>query len=128
MKVTTQKMKFSIKDFFSKCVQIHRKMRLWSHLLNKSLMENFIFCAMSLISSYINYLNNILYKYSKSNEHLVFMGDFNVTMDDKFMMGFYELNDPSNLIDKPTCYKNFDKPSYFQHRNVFETDLSDFHL
>ena len=36
-------MKFSIKDFFSKCDQIHRKLRIWSHLLKKSLMENFIF-------------------------------------------------------------------------------------
>ena len=30
---TAQKMKFSIKDFFSKCDQIHRKLRIWSHLL-----------------------------------------------------------------------------------------------
>ena len=37
---TAQKMKFSIENFFSKCDQIH-----WSHLLKKSLMENFIFCA-----------------------------------------------------------------------------------
>ena len=37
---TAQKIKFSIKDFFSKCDQIHR-----SHLLKKSLMENFIFWA-----------------------------------------------------------------------------------
>ena len=37
-------MKFSIKDFFSKCDQIRRKLRIWSHLLMKSLMENFIFC------------------------------------------------------------------------------------
>ena len=36
-------MKFSINDFFSKCDQIRRKLRIWSHLLNKSLMENFIF-------------------------------------------------------------------------------------
>ena len=35
---TTQKMKFSIKDFFS-------VLRIWSHLLEKSLMENFVFCA-----------------------------------------------------------------------------------
>ena len=42
---TAQKMKFSIKDFFSKCDQIRQKLRIWSHLLNKSLMENFIFCA-----------------------------------------------------------------------------------
>ena len=33
-------MNFSIKDFFSKCDQI----RIWSHLLEKPLMENFIFC------------------------------------------------------------------------------------
>ena len=30
-------MKFSIKDFFSKCDQIRRKLRIWSHLLKKSL-------------------------------------------------------------------------------------------
>ena len=41
---TAQKMKFSIKDFFSKCDQIRRKLRIWSHLLKKSLMENFVFC------------------------------------------------------------------------------------
>ena len=39
-------MKFSIKDFFSKCDQICSFLRIWSHLLNKSLMENFIFCAL----------------------------------------------------------------------------------
>ena len=42
---TAQKMKFYIKDFFSKCDQIRRKLRIWSHLLKKSLMQNFIFCA-----------------------------------------------------------------------------------
>ena len=36
-------MKFSIKDFSCKCDQILRKLRIWSHLLKKSLMENFIF-------------------------------------------------------------------------------------
>ena len=38
-------MKFSIEDFFSKCDQIHGFLRISSHLLKKSLMENFIFCA-----------------------------------------------------------------------------------
>ena len=67
------------------------------------------------------------------------MGDFNVTMDDKFIINFCELNDLSSLIDEPTCCKNFDKskcfdliltnkPSYFQHSYVFETGLSDSHL
>ena len=86
---TAHKMKFSIKDFFNKCDQIHRKLRLvfrrffdiradlgkknlssflpstdwrnptilvyrklriWSHLLKKSLMRNFIFCAVARLS------------------------------------------------------------------------------
>ena len=42
---TAQKMKISIKDFFIKCDQIRRKLRIWSHLLKKSSTENFIFCA-----------------------------------------------------------------------------------
>ena len=42
-----KKMKFSIEDFFSKCDQIRRNLWIWSHLLKKSLKENFIFCTMS---------------------------------------------------------------------------------
>ena len=38
-------MEFSIKYFFGKYEQIHRKLRIWSHLLKKFLMENFMFCA-----------------------------------------------------------------------------------
>ena len=40
---TAQKMKFSIKNFFPKCNQIRRNLRIWSHLLQK--FSNFIFCA-----------------------------------------------------------------------------------
>ena len=36
-------MKFSIKDFFSKFDQTRSFLRIWSYLLKKSLMENFIF-------------------------------------------------------------------------------------
>ena len=42
---TAQKMKFSIKDFFSKCDQFHRRLWIWSHLLKKFLIENFISCG-----------------------------------------------------------------------------------
>ena len=38
-------MKFSIKDFSSKYDQIRSFLRIWSHLLEKSLKENFIFCT-----------------------------------------------------------------------------------
>ena len=37
------------------------------------------------------------------------MEDFNVTMGKNYNFG--ELNDFSSLIDKPTCYKSFDKPT-----------------
>ena len=38
-------MKFFIKDLFSKCEQIRSFLRIWSYLLKRPLMENFMFCA-----------------------------------------------------------------------------------
>ena len=64
-----------------------------------------LICCYDPHKSHFNYLNNILDKYSKSYESLVFMGNFNVTMDDKLMIDFFELNDLSNLIGKPKSYK-----------------------
>ena len=49
---TAQKMKFFIKDFLSKCDQIRRKLRIWSHLLKKSLMENSIFLAVTVVGNH----------------------------------------------------------------------------
>ena len=46
---SAQKMKFSINDFLSICHQIRGFLRIWSHLLRKSLMENFVFCAVSIL-------------------------------------------------------------------------------
>ena len=40
---TARKMKFSTKDFFIKWDKIRRKLLIWSYLLKKSLVENFIF-------------------------------------------------------------------------------------
>ena len=45
LKDTAQKIKFFIKDFFSKCDQIPSFLRIWSHLLKKSIMEYLIFCT-----------------------------------------------------------------------------------
>ena len=39
--ITAQKMKFSIKDLFSKCGRIRSFLRIWSHLRKKSLTKNF---------------------------------------------------------------------------------------
>ena len=55
---TAQKMKFSIKNFISKCDQIRRKIWISSHPLNKSLMENFIFCAVELFVITGKYFEN----------------------------------------------------------------------
>ena len=53
------KMKFSIKDFFPKCGQIRRKLRIWSHLLKKSLMENFVFSESILGCSLFEYTGKL---------------------------------------------------------------------
>ena len=55
---TAQKMKFFIKDFFSKCDQIRRKLWIWSHIIKKSLMEDFIFCAVWMVSELDKYEDN----------------------------------------------------------------------
>ena len=46
---TAQKMRFFFKDFFGKCDKIRRKLQIWSHLLKKSLMENFSMGIFSLL-------------------------------------------------------------------------------
>ena len=52
------------KGFFSKCDQIRRKPRIWSHLLKTSLMENFIFCAVKQIRFKYSMLQSDLCDYS----------------------------------------------------------------
>ena len=61
---TTQKIKFSIKVFFCKCDQIRRKLRIWSHLLKKSLMKNFIFCAVVVACRSLLPISYKIYKFS----------------------------------------------------------------
>ena len=62
-------MKFSVKDFFSKCDQIRRNLRVWSHLLKTSLMENFIFCVVNAES---------LKGLKKENRNISLCEEFNV--------------------------------------------------
>ena len=53
---TAQKMKFSITDFLNKCDQKRWKLRIWSHLLKKYVMENFIFCAVSVFRLHLCFI------------------------------------------------------------------------
>ena len=62
IRITAQKLKFSTKNFFSKCDQIRRKLRIFSHLLNKYLMENFIFCAVDKLHLHLIYKERIIIK------------------------------------------------------------------
>ena len=54
-KVASQKLKLSIRDFFSIYDEIRRKLWIWSHLLKKSLIEKFIFRAVSYQTVKIQY-------------------------------------------------------------------------
>ena len=48
-------MKFPIKGFFNRNDQIRSFLRIWSHLLEKLLMENFIFCVVTNVKYYSEY-------------------------------------------------------------------------
>ena len=48
-----QKIKFSIKDFFIKCVKIYNFLRILSHLLKKSLMESISFRAVIKVTQWL---------------------------------------------------------------------------
>ena len=63
---TAKKMTFSIKDFFSKCDQTRRKLRIWSRFLKKSLMLRkrriFSFFCTVLVKTFFQLQNLILEK------------------------------------------------------------------
>ena len=85
--ITAQKMKFSITDFFSKCDQICSFLWIWSHLLKKSLMENFIFCA--------------VYSSPDSNHFTIcrkFNNSFHAAIVSSIFCDFYLISNVSPLI------------------------------
>ena len=82
--LTAQKIKFSIMDFFSKCDQIHSFQRTWSHLLKKSLIENFIFCAVTFTSFKIKFLISSKMLFCSSQCACLFKDPFWVKNLEKF--------------------------------------------
>ena len=90
-------------------------------------------------SHHLECLNSLLNEHSKKYKNYVLIDEFNVNTSDSFMKEFCSLNGLKNLINKPTCCKNYEKPisidlilpnqtTLFQRSAVFETGLSDFHL
>ena len=84
-----------------------------------------------------------LYALSKSidvfkYDNLLSLGDFNAGVEDTSVKNFCRSYNLTSMINKPTCYKNPDRPSCidliltncprsFQNSCVIETELSDFH-
>ena len=58
-----------MKGFFSKCDQIRSFLRIWSHLLNKSLMENFTFRAVIMKKANTNKLTDLTLNQKRSKEY-----------------------------------------------------------
>ena len=69
---------------------------------------------------------------------LLFLGDFNVGVEDSSVKNFYSSFNLASMIKKPTCFKNPDKRSCinliltncsrsFQNSCIIETGLSNFH-
>ena len=116
-------MKFSIKDFFSKCEQIPSFLRTWSHLLEKSFMENFIFCAECD-------------KHAPANE---FLGSFSSHMFLRHMFQptristssktiidniFSNIHTPSSISSNPTASFSDHLPQFLIVPNIFLNLLS----
>ena len=112
-------MKFSINDFSSKCYQIRRKLRIWSHLLKKSVIENFIFSAMLLprtkhqfiwasktrvASIYIHYLYSIpFFHYSLIPANFNTNNPVKITLNVDFTVKTGTLNFNQVLTNRSRC-------------------------
>ena len=105
MTTIAQKMKFSIKYFFSKCEQIHRKLRIWSNFTEEILNGKLQFLC------------------STSNPILsLFWDTFALSPLNIDPICFKNSRNPSCM---DLLLTNF-KPS-FMNTNVFETGISDHH-
>ena len=78
-----------------------------------------------LISNHLECLNRVMDEFSKNYDNVIFLGDFNICINDNAMTSFCSLNDLTSLIDQPTYYKNpnkstcidlilMNRPNYFQ--------------
>ena len=92
---TAQKFKFAIKDLVDECEQIHRKMRIWSHLKEGILIEKVDFlCSAS-------YWAMPLKMFWRSSESLVHckiarkVPDFGQFFGTSFLLGKIKLNTTS---------------------------------
>ena len=90
------------------------------------------------LSNHIAELSKSLDLFTTKYEHLLFLGDFNVGMEDSSIKMFCSNYNLTIMINNSTCYKIPDKPTCigliltnctwsFQNSCVIETGLSDFY-
>ena len=90
------------------------------------------------LSNHIAELSKNLDLFTTKYELLLFLSDSNVRIEDVSIKTFCSNFNLTSMINKPTCYKNPDKPTCidliltncpgsFQNSCVIETGLSDFH-
>lgn len=90
------------------------------------------------IGIFLNHLSGEIDQYLPNYDNLLMLRDWNTTETETEMVDFCEMYSLSNLIKKPTCFKNVDNPSSidimltnkkqsFQNSMTVGTGLSDFH-
>ena len=103
---------FSNKDFFSKCDKISNLLWIWSSLLKRSLMENFIFCAVlksPVWKSFSYFLEKSFSNFQGTELSYIFFK--------KVFLIFWERN-----IQNPDIFRT---RSIFKTRGIFRTLSSD---
>ena len=84
------------------------------------------------------HLGKVLDNFSTKYDHFILLGDFNVQENETILSEFLNEHNTKNIVKNKTCFKTIenpscvdlimtDKPGSFQHRNVFETGISDHH-
>ena len=90
------------------------------------------------ISNHLAELSKSTDLYLTKYDQLMFLGDFNAGVEDSANKNFCSSYNLTSMLNKPTCFKNPDKPSCidliltncprsFKNSCAIETGLSDFH-
>ena len=119
----------NIEGFFVKINSRNKKKWLLSSSYNPTKMQ---------ISNHPAELSNNTDLYLTKYDQLLFLGDFNAGVEDSSVKIFCSNYNLRSMINRPTCYKNPEKPSCidliltncprsFQNSCAIETELSDFH-
>ena len=130
-----KKIKNSIKNFFGKCLRkFLKKLRIWWHMLKKSLMENFIFVQCLKLLNWCNishFIINFTWKLTLILYILMFFTLFCYCYDwgqenmlealvSLFVWGFASLFYPLNTVSVPSVLSaNYKDRNRFSHRILY---------